>query len=137
MKKVQERSTSGADRKTGTQGLALYYKDHELESYLRSERNYYDPLMGLVITGPGAVCSNLTPLDQTAAKVKSNIEANLKSGCEVMNMASHEQYTYSYYPNFLPDHMQRIELAVKTAVEAGYTGTFYAEGFLGNMAWGE
>ena len=137
MKKVQERSTSGADRKTGTQGLALYYKDHELESYLRSERNYYDPLMGIVITGPGAVCSNLTPLDQTAAKVKSNIEANLKSGCEVMNMASHEQYTYSYYPNFLPDHMQRIELAVKTAVEAGYTGTFYAEGFLGNMAWGE
>lgn len=135
MNRVQNRSMTGADRAIGTEGFALFYKDQETESYLRTNRNYYDPLMGIFITGPGAVCSNLTPLDKTEEKVKNNISINEKNGCEVMNMASHEQYTYPYYPNYLPDHLQRIELAVKTAVEAGYTGTFYAEGLLGNCIW--
>ena len=137
MNKVQSRSITGADRSIGTEGFALYYKNQEQESYLNRYRNYYDPLMGIVITGPGAVCSNLVPLDKTEERVKRAIAVNEKSGCEFMNMASHEQYTYSYYPNYLPDHMQRIELAVKTAVEAGYTGTFFPEGFMGNMSWGE
>ena len=137
MNKVQARAVTGADRSVGTEGFALFYKDQELESYARVCRNYYDPLTGFVMTGPGAVCCNLVPLDKTAEKVLATVKANEKSGCETMNMASHEQYTFPYYPNYLPDHLQRIELAVKTAVEAGYTGTFFSEGFMGNTVWGE
>ena len=117
------------------EGFAMYYENQEEKSYLAKYRGYYDPLMGLVIRGGGAVCCNLVPLNQIEAKVKNCIAAAESVGAEFINVATHEQYTFPYYCNYLPDHMERMDLAVRTVVEAGYQPVFFSEGFMGNMAW--
>ena len=119
------------------EGFALYYENHEEKSYLAKHKGYYDPLMGLVIRGGGAATCNLVPLDQIEGKVKSCLAANEESGAEFVNLGTHEQYTFPYYCNYLPDHLDRIELAIKTIVEAGYKPVFFNEGFMGNTAWDE
>ena len=91
--------------------------------------------MDLVIRGDGAICCNLVPLDKTEEKINSFTAKLEAGGGEFLNAATHEQYTFPYYCNYLPDHMQRIELAVKTFAEAGYKPVFFNEGFLGNKAW--
>ena len=91
--------------------------------------------MGLVIRSGGAVCCNLVPLDQIEGRVKEFIDANTATGAEYVNIATHEQYTFPYYCNYLPDHLKRLDLAVKTVVEAGYEPVFFSDGFMGNTAW--
>ena len=117
------------------EGFSLYYEHQEEKSYLAKARGYYDPLMNLIIRGSSAVCCNLVPLDKTEEKVKQNLAANAAAGAEHLNIATHEQYTFPYYCNYLPDHMQRLALAIKTVAEAGYSPVFFSDGFLGNQAW--
>ena len=117
------------------EGFALYYDNHEEKSFLSRNGNYYDPLMGLVIRGEGAICCNLVPLDKTEEKINSFTAKLEAGGGEFLNAGTHEQYTFPYYCNYLPDHMQRIELAVKTFVENGYKSIFFSEGFMGNTSW--
>ena len=119
------------------EGFALFYENQEEKSFLARNSAYYDPLMKIVVCGDTAICCNLVPLDKTEAQIKAFIAANASSGAEYMNLASHEQYSFPYYFNYLPDHLQRLELAVKTAVEAGYSPVFANEGFMGNTAWNE
>ena len=62
--------------------------------------------------------------------------AAAKSGVEFFNCASHEQYTFPYYPNYIPDHMARLEEAARCMVEDGNCKPcFFSEGILGNTAW--
>ena len=58
-----------------------------------------------------------------------------KYGVEAFCNASHEQYTFPYYPNYLPDHMERLELISRLMHEYGCKPVFYPEGILGNTAW--
>ncbi|MBO5722228.1 MAG: hypothetical protein J6S19_03845, partial [Lentisphaeria bacterium] len=61
-----------------------------------------------------------------------------KVGTEILNYASHEQYTFPYYANYLPDHMQRIETAARCLLaEGGCKPVFFNEGLMGNTAWGD
>ena len=56
----------------------------------------------------GGVCCNLVPLDEIPKrfeKIAANAE---KYGFEVFCVGSHEQYTFPYYPNYLPDHIRAI-----------------------------
>ena len=58
------------------------------------------------------------------------------AGTEVFNFASHEQYSFPYYPNYLPDHQLRIETAARLLTEeGGCKMVFFNEGLLGNTAW--
>ena len=50
----------------------------------------------------------------------------------LLSLETHEQYSFPSYFNYLPDHLERIETAIRTATEAGYKSVFFAEGFLGN-----
>jgi hypothetical protein len=45
------------------------------------------------------------------------------------------QYTFPYYPNYLPDHMQRLEKMAQVYTEYGCKPVFFTEGILGNTAW--
>ena len=129
------RSRDVFDGRNDLEGFALYYEPYEEKSYLTYHGNYYDPLMDLVIRKGCAVCCNLVPLDQIEKRL-NDVTADLeKSGGEFLGLASHEQYSFPYYFNYLPDHMQRIELAVKTLVEKGYKSAFFNEGFMGNTSW--
>ena len=56
-------------------------------------------------------------------------------GAEALNFAGHEQYTFPSYPNYLPDHLDRIALAARLFKENGFAPVFFNEGLLGNPAW--
>ena len=51
-----------------------------------------------------------------------------------MSLSSHEQYSFPRYFNYQPDHLAKLEAAVKTAVELDYKPVFFSDGLLGNPA---
>jgi hypothetical protein len=54
-----------------------------------------------------------------------------------MEAVTHEQYSFPYYFNYLPDHFERIGTACRTLSETGYRPVFFPEGMFGNNAWEE
>ena len=60
---------------------------------------------------------------------------SMKFGNECYGLASHEQYTFPYYKNYVPDHLLRIDTAARTAYEHGCKPVFFQQAFLGNDAW--
>ena len=68
-------------------------------------------------------------------KLQETFKAAGKSGFESLCIASHEQYSFPYYPNYLPDHMDRLELAARLYTEAGCKPVFFNDGILGNTTW--
>ncbi len=135
MERVESRSLSGEDKATVTDGLDMHYSLNEENDYLRKHTAYYDSSLGLFFFHTPNTCCNLTPL----ASIPGNYAAIFKNaerhGVDIFGGASHEQYTFPYYPNYLPDHLERIECAVRCMVEAGCRPVFFNEGMLGNRAW--
>ncbi|NMA21479.1 MAG: hypothetical protein GX927_12960 [Lentisphaerae bacterium] len=120
-----------------TQGAAFgaeYFHRPEEDSYLLRERKYYNFELGVFIAR-GAICCNLVPLEETPARLKNYFALADETGNEVFGAASHEQYSFPYYNNYLPDHLDRIELTVKMLVEYGCKPVFFSQGLMGNLAW--
>ncbi len=142
MTEVQKRSVSGEDRSFATEALAMHYGFGDEINYMSRHGGRYDPGLKLFFFascgGNGGCCCNLVPLKLIPARVRGMIESAKATGTEAVNAASHEQYTFPYYPNYIPDHMQRIEAAVRCMVEdGGCRPVFFNEGLLGNTAWGD
>ena len=140
---LQERMQGGNMRAIGRRssagpGLAedfeYYYDEGAEKSFLEKHRAYYHP--GLkVFFFAGHCCCNLCSVKQIVAKSKTALAAAAASGAEVFGAASHEQYSFPDYHNYIPDHLVRIETAVRCMAEAGCQPVFFSEGLLGNMAW--
>ena len=142
MTQVQARSASGADKACDTDALTMHYGFADEYNYIKKHGVIYDPGLNLFFFGAcgklGGCCCNLVPLADVPARCKSMLEGTAAVGTEVINFASHEQYTFPYYPNYLPDHMQRIEEATRCLIaEGGCKPVFINDGLLGNMAWEE
>lgn len=136
MSVVEKRSMSGEDRGIPTEALKLHYEFQEEQSYMAKHFVRYDPGLDCFFFGGGGCCCNLTPLAEIPAKLARNFETADKYGVEVCNSASHEQYTFPYYPNYIPDHLERIEAATRAMVENwGAKPVFFNDGILGNTAW--
>ncbi|NLZ62832.1 MAG: hypothetical protein GX902_03390 [Lentisphaerae bacterium] len=136
MSSIEKRSSSGQDRRTPTEALMLHYDFPEEDSYLNSHRVYYDPALEVFFSAAGACCCNLTPLAEIPEKYSNYFRNAEKFGVEVCGGASHEQYTFPYYPNYIPDHLARIEEATRCMVEDwGGQPVFFSDGLLGNTAW--
>lgn len=136
MKEVEKRSVSGADKATGSLGMMLHYGFYENKSFLDSDRLYYDPLIGLFFFN-NVACCNLTPLDELNARCRNAAEQAGKTGLEFLALGGHEQYSFPYYPNYQPDHMDRLECVARCMKEGGFEAVFANEGLLGNTAWGK
>jgi hypothetical protein len=138
MGKVEERALSGADKAINTEGLSLHYGFGEEKSYLAQNNVYYDPMLGIFFFGGNRICCNLVPLEKIPHLLDDGFAIMEKNGVEISCCASHEQYTFPYYPNYLPDHLERIECATRHTVQKGnYKPVFFAEGLMGNTAWGK
>ena len=142
MNQVQARSAAGSDRQCDTLGLTLHYGFEDEANYIKKHGAYYDPLLGVFFFGPcgkhGSVCCNLVPLADTPDRIREMLQSGAATGTEVFGAGSHEQYTFPDYPNYLPDHLERIECAVRGMTEeGGCQPVFFAEGLLGNTAWGD
>ncbi len=135
MANVEKRSLSGIDKDTGTLGMKLHYGIGEDVDYLDTNAVYFDPLLDLFFFRASGACCNLVPLDKIPERYAEVAEKAEKYGFETFNCASHEQYSFSYYPNYQPDHMARLECAARCVHELGCKPVFFNEGILGNTAW--
>ncbi|MBR5077390.1 MAG: hypothetical protein IKX30_01485 [Victivallales bacterium] len=131
MKTVEKRSLSGVDCGNELSGLAMHYGMQEEKDFMDKNIVYYDPQLGICFFHNTVLC-NLTPLAEIPKKYAEAIKRNEERGTEILGVGSHEQYTFPYYGNYLPDHMKRLETATRCLVEADYKPVFFSQGFLGN-----
>lgn len=61
-------------------------------------------------------------------------ELTARPGRYTINVGTHEQYSYPHYRNYLPDHFDRMETALRRVTDSGYRPVFFHEGLLGNQA---
>ena len=131
MKTVEKRSLSGVDCGNELSGLAMHYGMQEEKDFMDKNIVYYDPQLGICFFHNTILC-NLTPLAEIPKKYAIAVKRNEERGTEILGAGSHEQYTFPYYGNYLPDHMKRLETATRCMVEADYKPVFFSQGFLGN-----
>lgn len=105
-----------------------YLLDDERSEYLSRHDAWKDFESGLVFSKIDLV-ANLTPLERIVPTLEAL--ASDPGRAEIMDLLTHEQYFWPFYPRFIPDHARRLEAAVRWATEHGYEPVFLDEGFLG------
>jgi len=108
-----------------------YYQDLGKSLYLRNNHVLYDFEHELVFV-KGNACVNLLRKDEITATLKLACEDPVYN--ETIDLATHEQYSFPYYHNYIPDHLERMEEAIRCVTERGYAPVFFHDGFLGNTA---
>jgi hypothetical protein len=86
---------------------------------------------GIVFSRVDIVC-NSTPLERIVPTLEPL--AKDPNCAEIMDLFTHEQYFWKFYPNYIPDHAQRLDTAIRWVTEHGYKSVFFHEGFLGGPA---
>ena len=136
MNRVEQRSMSGEDKATCTEGLQMHYGFADEYDYVKKHKCYYDPSLGIFFVGGSGCCCNLTPLAEIKKRYDAQNVLAKKNGFEIFSGATHEQYTFPFYPNYIPDHMARLEEAARCLAEdLGCKFIFFSQGLLGNTAW--
>ena len=83
---------------------------------------------GIIFTNDDIVC-NSVPIDQIVETLDSLAENPNRA--EIMLLLTHEQYFWPFDKSFIPDHEQRLDLALRWVTERGYKPVFFHEGLLG------
>ncbi len=96
--------------------------------YLSRHNAWKDFQSGIVFSRISIVC-NTVPVDRIAATLEPL--AKDPTSAEIMDLFTHEQYFWPFYMNYIPDHPQRVETAIRWVTERGYQPVFFHEGFLG------
>lgn len=109
-----------------------YFYEQDVAHYMLAQRIFYDRDYDIFLSRT-FFCCNLDTKEEISAKIK-DADSNA-DGCETIESVTHEQYSFPYYFNYIPDHFERIDTACKTLSEAGYKPVFFGEGLLGNTAW--
>ncbi len=121
------RVLSGYFRHQGTWDVN-YRLDDRLSEYLWHHDAWKDFDSGIVFSRVDIVC-NSTPLERIVPTLEPL--AKDPNHAEIMDLFTHEQYFWPFYPNYLPDHPQRLDAAIRWVTEHGYEPVFFHEGFLG------
>lgn len=109
-----------------------YFLDKTRAEYLKNNLLVYD-FEKKILFIMGDVCCNLDPADTIVRMLELKYgRGNLN---HVITLATHEQYSFPFYANYIPDHFERIEAAVKWCAEHNYRPVFPHEGILGNTIW--
>lgn len=105
-----------------------YCMDNERSAFLSRHDLLKDFDSGIIFSRFDIVC-NLTPVDQVDSVLRP-LMSNPDTA-EVMDLMTHEQYFWKSYFNYLPDHFDRCERAIRFCAENGYEPTFLHEGLAG------
>jgi hypothetical protein len=105
-----------------------YLLDDTRSEYLSRHDALMDFDSGIVFSRVDIVCNN-TPI----GRVVPTLEPLTKdpNQAEIMDLFTHEQYFWPFYSNYVPDHFQRLDAAIRWATEHGYKPVFFHEEFLG------
>ena len=109
-----------------------YFYEQDVSHYMACAREFYDPDFDLFLV-KGSVTCNLDAKDTIVKKLTETDQ--IECGSKSIGMATHEQYSFKFYHNYIPDHFERMDLACKTLSELGYSPVFFSEGIYGNKAW--
>jgi hypothetical protein len=105
-----------------------YLFDDARSEYLSRHDALMDFDSGIVFSRVDIVC-NSTPVERTVPTLEQCAED--PNQAEIMDLFTHEQYFWPFYSQHLPDHFQRLDVAVRWVTEHGYKPIFFHEGFLG------
>ncbi len=98
--------------------------------YLSEKQLLHDFESGITFLKSLLICNYYKP--EEIEKIVSHAAGN-PDYANILNLETHEQYSFPYYFNYIPDHFQRIETAIRCASEHGYKPVFFADGFFGNQ----
>ena len=105
-----------------------YMLDDARSEYLSRHDAMVDFASGIVFSKIDIVC-NEVPVERIVPTLQPLTKD--RNCAEIMDLFTHEQYFWPFYSNYLPDHFQRLEVAIRWVTEQGYKPVFYHEGFLG------
>jgi hypothetical protein len=108
-----------------------YMLDDARSEYLSRHDAMVDFASGIVFSKIDIVC-NEVPVERIVPTLEPLTKD--RNCAEIMDLFTHEQYFWPFYSNYLPDHFQRLEVAIRWVTEQGYKPVFYHEGFLGGAA---
>lgn len=106
-----------------------YFMNLNNSLYLEENHYLYDFCYNILFAKSDCTANLCTP-----DEIRKKISAIQR---DTICVATHEQYSYPRYFNYLPDHFERIECAIRTASERGYKPVFFHEGILGNQCFGK
>jgi hypothetical protein len=105
-----------------------YSLDDARSEYLSRHDALMDFESGIVFSKVDIVCNNVPKKDIEPALAKVRADPNQ---AEIMDLFTHEQYFWPFYANYIPDHGERLDTAIRWVTEQGYKPVFFHEGFLG------
>jgi len=109
-----------------------YQLDDARSRYLLAHDALRDFESGVTFSNIDVVC-NETPPEQVAP-VLERVAADANTA-EIIDLLTHEQYFWPFYQNYLPDHAERVEAAIRWVTQRGYEPVFFHEGLLGGREW--
>ena len=106
-----------------------FHYEKDVALYIESAHRFYDRFHDIVLMN-NLFCCNYADQEVIARKF-----AEIENNRDTVSLMTHEQYSYSDYFNYIPDHLDRIEKACELAHKNGYVPVWFNEGLQGNMAW--
>ncbi|MCD6219561.1 hypothetical protein J7K43_04150 [Candidatus Calescamantes bacterium] len=131
LKVLKERGVkalSGYFIKTGAGWDVNYLLDDIRSEYLSRHDALMDWETGIVFSRIDLIC-NLTP-SADIPRILNSLAGSPQTA-EIMDLLTHEQYFWKFYSNFIPDHFERLETAIRWVTEHDYEPVFLHDGFLG------
>jgi len=122
------RALSGYFRPSSTGWDVNYLFDDARSEYLSRHDALMDFESGIVFSRVDIVC-NSVPLERIVPTLEERTKDPKEA--EILDLFTHEQYFWPFYSNYIPDHFQRLDAAIRWAAEHGYKPVFFHEGFMG------
>ncbi len=122
------RALSGYFRRLGGDWDVNYLLDDARSEYLSRHDALMDFDSGIVFSKVDIVCNSTS-----VERIVPTLEPLTRdpNQAEIVDVFTHEQYFWPFYSNYLPDHFQRLDTAIRYVTERGYKPVFFHEGFLG------
>ncbi|MEN6426412.1 MAG: hypothetical protein ABFE13_13710 [Phycisphaerales bacterium] len=125
------RALSGYFRRQNGVYDVNYLFDDTRSEYLSRHDALMDFESGIVFSRVDIVCNN-TPVDQIGPTLEPLVVD--PNQAEIMDLFTHEQYFWPFYSNYIPDHFERLDAALRWVTDHGYKPVFFHEGLLGGPA---
>jgi hypothetical protein len=122
------RVLSGYFRPSSSGWDVNYLFDDARSEYLSRHDALMDFESGIVFSRVDIVC-NSVPLERIVPTLEERTKDPKEA--EILDLFTHEQYFWPFYSNYIPDHFQRLDAAIRWATERGYKPVFFHKGFLG------
>lgn len=119
------RSLSGYFVKRGEEYPTSFHLPNPIADYIADHDGWYDFDNGIVFDKLEMVV-NLVPLPEVVPILEQSA-ANPKKA-EMIDLLTHEQYFWPFYSNYIPEHADRMDQALRWVFEHDYRPVFHSDG---------